>query len=310
MKAVFHLPDFWVHRYLNLALIDMIKEHPERFYDGVGIASVYGTFPPAIWNGGRNVNGLCDEKLAAVILEEFNSRGVPCRYTFTNPWITEEHLNDKFCNRLLELADNGLNEVIVNSPVLEDYIRKTHPNYKITSSTCKEIREMDKLLEEMKKPYSLVVLDYNWNNNFEALETLPDKQRIEILVCPYCYPNCKRRGEHYRHLGKEQIRRATFNSFSIMGGHPGMTVMPETPFDCNAPALNFYETIGFSTHITSEKLWNWYVPHGFQQFKIEGRTLDAHNVIESYVYYMVKPEYRDITRLELALKAYNPPVRR
>lgn len=42
MSIKFHLPDFWSHGPLNLALIDMIKEHPEYFRDGVEIASVYG----------------------------------------------------------------------------------------------------------------------------------------------------------------------------------------------------------------------------------------------------------------------------
>ncbi len=46
MSIKFHLPDFWSHGPLNLALIDMIKEHPEYFRDGVEIASVYGCFPP------------------------------------------------------------------------------------------------------------------------------------------------------------------------------------------------------------------------------------------------------------------------
>ena len=36
MKAKFHIPDIWVHKDLNLYLIDMIKEHPEFFYDDIG----------------------------------------------------------------------------------------------------------------------------------------------------------------------------------------------------------------------------------------------------------------------------------
>ena len=70
---------------MNLALIDMIKESPEYFYDGVEIASVYGCFPPAVWNGGRNINGYASEDVIKEVLNEFNSRGIPCRFTFTNP---------------------------------------------------------------------------------------------------------------------------------------------------------------------------------------------------------------------------------
>ena len=73
MKAGFHIPDFWLHGRLNLNLIDMLKATPERFFDGVEIASVYGCFPPAIWNGGRTMNGSATESDVKRILEEFNS---------------------------------------------------------------------------------------------------------------------------------------------------------------------------------------------------------------------------------------------
>lgn len=190
MSIKFHLPDFWSHGPLNLALIDMIKEHPEYFRDGVEVASVYGCFPPAVWNGGRNINGYADERAITHVLDEFNKRGIPCRFTFTNPLLTEEHMSDRFCNRLVQLADNGLNEAIVNTQVMEDYLRANYPNYKLTSSTCKQIRGLEPLIEELKKDYSLVVLDYNWNNDFEALEKIPEeyREKIEVLVCPYCFP--------------------------------------------------------------------------------------------------------------------------
>ena len=73
-------------------------------------------------------------------MKEFNSRGIPLRFTFTNPLIEEKHLSDKVCNDILKMADNGMNEVIVMSPILEQYIRENYPGYKITSSTCKQIR--------------------------------------------------------------------------------------------------------------------------------------------------------------------------
>ena len=309
MSVKFHLPDFWSHGPLNLALIDMIKESPEYFYDGVEIASVYGCFPPAIWNGGRNINGYANEDVIKKVLDEFNSRGIPCRFTFTNPHLTEEHMSDKFCNRLMELADNGLNEAIVNTQVVEDHIRKNYPKYKITSSTCKQIRDMDKLIAELEKDYSLVVLDYNWNNNMEALAEIPEKyrSRLEVLVCPYCFPNCQRRGEHYSFLGKQQIERSTINAFQGMGGMR-LNVQQEKLFYCEAISKNFLETTEFSTHVTPDTLYNKYVPLGYEQFKIEGRTIHPLNVIESYVYYMVKPEHKDMVRLKLGLSVFQPKM--
>ncbi len=302
MKIGYHIPDFWVHGPLHIALIDLMKEHPEYFRDGVEIASVYGCFPPAIWNGGRNINGFADEKMITHILDQFNSRGVPCRFTLTNPLLTEEHMSDKFSNRMLELADNGFNEVIVNTQVMEDYVRANYPKYKITSSTCKQIRTLDGLIAELEKDYSLVVLDYNWNNDFEALDKIPEKyrSRIEILVCPYCIPNCKRRGAHYEHLGKAQINMSTMSTFNGMAGIGNQFVISED-FPCEAIQKNFLETTDLATHIKPDDIYGRYSEMGFEHFKIEGRAMHPLNVLESLVYYMAKPEHKDMVRLKLGL---------
>lgn len=70
--------------------------------------------------------------------------------------------------------------------------------------------------------------------------------------------------------------------------------------------MNFLETTKFSTHVTPDTLYNKYVPLGYEQFKIEGRTIHPLNVIESYVYYMVKPEHKDMVRLKLGLSVFTP----
>ena len=45
-----------------------------------------------------------------------------------------------------------------------------------------------------------------------------------------------------------------------------------------------------------DDIFNKYVPMGFNQFKIEGRTSGMFNLMETYMYYLVKPEYRDEAR--------------
>ncbi len=128
--------------------------------------------------------------------------------------------------------------------------------------------------------------------------------KIEVLVCPYCFPDCKRRGDHYKFLGEQQIKRSSINAFGNIGGINMLNVQTEENFRCEAISRNFLETIEFSTHITPETLFEKYVPMGFRHFKIEGRTLHPLNVIESYVYYMTKPEYKDLVRLKLGLDTF------
>ena len=296
MSINFHLPDFCGNYKMNLAFIDAIKERPELFYDNIKIASSYGCFPPAAWNGGRAAVGAVRRDFINFIIKEYNSRGVPIRYTFTNPLITEKHLSDPFCNMITEAAANGLNEIIVNVPVLEEYIRNKFPQYPLISSTVKQIEDGERLLSELEKDYKLVVLDYNWNNRFKELEALPHKDKIELLVNSYCTPHCKRRKKHYEFLGDLQFKlnRQVFGSERDM-----MTPIPDTEFACPNTDLNFYDTFDFETHISPRDIYEKYVPMGFENFKIEGRLMHAVNILESYIYYLVKPEHRDRLRVDM-----------
>lgn len=296
MSINFHLPDFCGNYKMNLAFADALSEHPELFYDDIKIASSYGCFPPAAWNGGRAAVGAVRREFIDGIIKEYNSRGIPIRYTFTNPLVTEKNLSDPFCNMITRIAENGLNEIIVNVPVLEEYIRKNYPLYPLISSTVKQLEDKTALLAELEKDYKLVVLDYNWNNRFDELEALPNKDKIELLVNPYCTPHCKRRKKHYEFLGERQfeLNRQVFGSDKDM-----MRPVPDTDFPCPNTNMNFYDTLSFETHISPDGIYNKYVPMGYSNFKIEGRLMHPVNILESYLYYLVKPEHRDRLRVEM-----------
>lgn len=295
MEVCYHIPDILKHHRLNIILYETIKKNPEYFREGTKIASVYGVFPAAMWNGGRLMTGnMADDQTMKFCIEDYNNRGIPVRFTFTNPRITKEHLGNPYCNKMLRIANNGMNEVIVNSDVLEDYIRTNYPNFKVTSSTCKGIRDAEGVNAELAKDYNLVVLDYNWNNNFEFLEGIKEKERCEILVNACCIPNCQRRKDHYDYIGKYQIM------YAELLANPIMRSREIENFTCEFACQNLYNTTGYSTHISPEAIYEKYLPMGYNQFKIEGRTNSDMSVLENYIYYMVKPEYKDKARLEMS----------
>ena len=303
MKAKFHIPDIWTHKDLNLYLIDLIKAHPEYFYDDIEIASCYGSFPSALWNGGRALGGYATKFDITSTINAFNDRNVPIRYTFTNPTITESDLSNPYCNMLCKAAENGFNELIVNKPFLEEYVRRKYPKFPLVSSTVKQIEELEPLLEEFKKDYKLVVLDYNWNNDFEKLDKIPMelRSRVEILINPYCTPHCKRRKEHYIALGEAQREYSKRNPLEQMGIVNGNNAAADIAmaFKCVNTGYNFYQITHYSTFVSNTDLYGRYLDMGFNNFKIEGRVLSKPNVVESYVYYLVKPEYRDRVRLDM-----------
>lgn len=299
-KVRFHLPSFALHTKFNLVFLNMMQNVPEFFREGAEIASFYGIFPPALWNGGRTVGGyLSDETFIKNVVKAFNDKGIPLRFTFTNPALKEEHLKDPFCNRLMELADNGMNEVIVMSPLLEAYIREKYPRYKITSSTCKRLVDPEKVAEELNKDYHVVVLDYDLNNKFDILEQLPHKEKCELLINSCCVPNCPHRSEEYYHVGLQQIAYVEHlkkypNKPFNMSDYSDFTVKKN--IKCPSNGNNIYDSKKRPHHISPEAIWEKYLPMGFNQFKIEGRTASNLFLIENYMYYLIKPECRDEAR--------------
>ena len=307
MKARFHLPGIATHFKFNLIFATVLEQYPQYFRD-FEIASFYGAFPQSIWNGGRTQEGLCDKKFVKMVLKAFNDRGIPVRFTFTNPALEKKHLNDKFCNMVMSLANNGLNEAIVVSPILEDYIRKNYPDFKLTSSTCKRLDDGERLAQELEKDYSIVVVDYDLNNKFDILEKLPHKEKCEFLVNSNCSPACPNRKQHYYNVGVQQINYANH-----------MRKYPDQPYDpiifgdganqnCPFFTRNLFEIRDLSTNIKPADIWDKYLPMGFNQFKIEGRTAWLFNLIETYIYYLAKPEYADIARYTLIDFCYENDV--
>ena len=237
---------------------------------------------------------LQDAKFIRAVIKSVNAKKIPIRYTYTNPLLTEADLSDEYCNFCMRAADNGMNEVIVFSPVLEQYIREKYPSFQLISTTCKELRSIEEVEAELQKDYKLVVLDYNLNNRFELLEQIHDKERCELLVNSCCRPDCPRRGEHYRFLARQES--IALKNRKIPEGKK--IPMPRWYCECGEQ-VTLSKIRTYTTHISPEAVWDQYVPMGFRNFKLEGRTANLFLLVDTYVYYFAKPEYRDEVRFLL-----------
>ena len=283
-EIYWHLPGFCYFRLLNQVIINLMNDYPEKFYDGYKVGSVYGTFPGAIWNGGRAVFGITSKRDIESILKIYNSKGVPVRFTWTNSLIEEKHLQDTYCNLIMKLADNGLNQVLVNTEVLENYVRKEYPDFKLISSTTKRIVDVQSLKEELEKDYYLVVLDYDLNHNTEVLESIkPYADRVEILVNEVCYPGCPKRKEHYLQQSQMQLEYDIHTAF---------------PCPNRTTERKFSECMDRPAFISREQIAE-YVDKGFVNFKIVGRGMPLEYVKESYLYFLVKEEHREFIKTRI-----------
>ena len=282
-KVYWHIPGFCAFRLLNQVLLNMMRSHSDLFNEGYCIGSAYGTFPGAIWNGGRAVIGSASKQQIESVLNIYSSRNIPVRFTWTNTLIGEKECFDTYCNLIMRLADNGMNQVLVNSPALEKYLRENYPNFKMISSTTKRITDKEMLIEELNKDYFLVVLDYDLNHDEEVLDRIVfsgNAGRCEILGNEVCFPNCPKRKEHYEQQSRLQLEYDSSVSFPCL-----VSSAPRNFEECkNRPAFISDEEIGS------------YIEKGFNQFKIAGRGMPESYLIDSYVYFLAKPECREEVR--------------
>ncbi len=323
-KIYWHLPGFCYFYKMNTTLIRLMKQYPEKFHEGYEIGSVYGTFPGAIWNGGRAVFGIISKSNIKQVLDNYNNLGVPVRFTWTNSLLEEKHLYDTYCNLIMDMADNGMNQVLVNREVLGDYLRekygsvskvltegdntedsfhareniyfpegyagymeqfgKAKSGFAFISSTTKRITDLADVKRELTADYALVVLDYDLNTDEITLRELePYADRIEILVDEICYPHCPKRKDHY---ADESLMQLTFDK--------------DTRYECTNKMTkpSFAESMKRPHFIGNDKLPS-YIERGYRNFKIVGRGLPQEMVLDSYLYYLVKEQYRDFVKQEL-----------
>lgn len=287
----FYLPDFWHHFELNSNFIMVLEKNPEWFYDNIEIGGVYGSFPEAIWNGGRTLYKNLIHGNINPTIKYFNDKGIPLKFTFTNSQIKEEHLSDVYCNELMMLANNGFNQVVLNSGILKKYIKTKYPDYKIIASTTinynQESQESDNWDD-----YYLITADYNKNNTEEMFQ-YKEKGRYEILLNSYCGDNCKFSKQHYKQISIDNLDQVDDRYLEHARTQPNYKAL------CRSVHSGFFDLFENRNFVTVEDLYGKYHNSGFKHFKIEGRTQSMYDVLESYLYYMVKPEFKDTARLHI-----------
>lgn len=288
----FNLPGFYEHFSLNVFFIKQFKEHPEMFYPNIKIHSVYGNFPYCTWDGGRifssNIVHATKEEIK-IIYDFYQEYNVALRFIFTNPILEKQHLNQHFENLILSNCYSSQNEIVVNSPLLEEYIRKNYSQYKIISSTTKRLSETD-FLQELNLNYFQVCLDYDLNKNLKFLSTIPENQRkkVEFLVNAICPPHCSFRKQHYIENGKQVL---SFDSYNYSDKIKGKCHIEH---NINHPAV-----LTQGNNLSIQEIYEYH-KNGFINFKLEGRTLPDSTLFVNYLYYLIKPEFK-YEILDLAL---------
>lgn len=289
-KAYYHLPGLFEFYELYRAFLPLYRTHREYFYDWCEIGSIYGAPADCLWGGGRAGFGEDDAKEVLEFMQEYQ---ISARLTFSNSLLREEHLKDQKCNALCKLFENSQAErsgVILCSDLLLEYLKKNYPKLYFVSSTTKVLTDFEELLKEInREDFLYVVPDFRLNKSFDRLNSLTwqQKDKVEFLCNECCWFGCQDRKQCYEEVSRKNL------------GENGKQHV------CKAPekeqGYRFSKAMKNPGFIGIDDIRNVYLPMGFSNFKIEGRSLGSALVLEFLLYYMVKPEYQIHIREEIYL---------
>lgn len=278
--AHYHLPGLFEFYELYKIFLPLFREHREYFYDWCDIGSIYGAPADCLWGGGRVGFGKCDPRDVLALMQEYN---ISARLTFSNSLLKEEHLSDKKCNDLCAMFESTShrNGIIICSELLLEYLKKNYPNFYFVSSTTKVLTDFQLFSEETKRTdFEYAVPDFRLNKAFDKLDTLSPEQKgkTEFLCNECCYIGCRDRKQCYENVSRKNLGESC----------------PD--HRCTAPdgdsGYMFSKAMKSPAFIGIQDIQNTYLPMGFSNFKIEGRSLGSAVILEFLLYYMTKPEYQ------------------
>lgn len=287
--AYYHLPGLFEFYELYRLFLPLFRSHREYFYDWCEIGSIYGAPADCIWGGGRTGSGDADPRAVLALMQEYR---ISARLTFSNSLLQSAHLSDAKCNRLCRLFSAGSpqNGIIVHSELLLDYLLQEYPAFYFVSSTTKVLTDFSQFQEEVSRAdFRYVVPDFRLNKAFSQLNQLsaPQKDKVEFLCNECCWFDCRERKRCYETVSRKNL------------GEPcpeHLCIAPDA-----AEGYRFSKAMTNPGFISIEDIQNTYLPMGFSNFKIEGRSLGSAVVLEFLLYYMTKPEYQLCVREHIYL---------
>ena len=289
-KAFYHLPGLFEFYELYRVFLPLFREHREYFYDWCEIGSIYGAPADCLWGGGRVGYGEDQPEEVAALMREY---GISARLTFSNSLLREEHLADPKCKALCALFEKSgtvQNGVILASDLLLNDLQENFPGFYFVSSTTKVLTAFEQLEAELRREaFRYVVADFRLNKAFMRLDALPEQQKrkLELLCNECCWFACPERKSCYENVSRRNLGENCAEH---------VCVSPQAD-----RGYRFSDAMRNPDFIGIEDIQNLYLPRGFSQFKIEGRSLGSALILEFLLYYMTKPDYQLNVREEIYL---------
>lgn len=295
----FSVPGYFTHANEIKMLIEYMKKYPDQFEEDRILDSAFDFPADSIWNGGRvSTHMLSPFQQREILVYYFTQTNIKLAHTCTNMLIDFDLAKDWKSNLFLKCYNRPEDSIIVASNDLYSYLKTAYPEMHYILSTTLEIIDTDEINKIIEENDMMVVINYRYNNDNNYLDKIQNKDKIEIICAEPCEFFCNCRKKHYEDLSKEQLGLVVFDDENFAS----------CPYNVDTGGRIFAEIQQLPHAITNERI-NELANKGITHFKISGRSLPFNQWFDTVIYYLAKPEYREliIQRLttEVVLRGYN-----
>lgn len=193
----FTLPNAFINYDIINYFKYILEVSPEFFQEKESISFNYGegNSPFCYWNGGQNNNNTGNVYSYNKIINLVSKMGVPLRFNCSNINLEETDYLNVLGNLILQLGENGSNVIEITNLNFMRYLKEKYPNYNfIFSKESFLLQELTpELINKINKydNFLFISLPEYLNENFDFLNQIENKNKIELSVNPICDCSCK-----------------------------------------------------------------------------------------------------------------------
>lgn len=280
MRSYFNIAGLFEKFHIVKKVVLLYENYPYIFRDNIVISSFYGSNGGHA-NGGRNSGLYNNENEVARFFREHN---ITPTIIMSNLLVDETNFPDKFAVRIIESFSELKPYFCVSNHYVEKWLMNNgirRGQFILSTTACIDFDTTVKLTDQ----YKLIVLNESMINDWKTISLFPEhtRNKLEVIVNTVCPSECKSRRKHYEYMSRYNLEDNLY------------------PFPCIHKSYcgkgSFYEILN-SPQVITEDMISTYLNMGINHFKIQGRTNDDNDFIETLAYYLVKPKFQLMFREE------------
>ena len=253
-------------------LLEIKRNNPEFFNDSIGKLSFYFMFPYSIWSLSRSKDFFLPFENIVADTNRLEDNNCDIYLDFENTNIKEKHFSDRYSNLVLEATKNKYINAVIYSDDLAKYIKTNYSNVNLIQSPIKNKMNIE-------SPFEMNMIDYSLYCHRK--DEIKNKPSTILMVNSFCYNS---------YLCSSHISDNILN-YEI-----------DKPNNCQNRLKTFYEMKRNKLFVPVEEMNSICNNDSIQNFFVKTNCENKFERLETYLYYIIKPQHINKVRLE-CLKA-------